>query len=98
MGWKSYVGGVATAVGVAGAIYFVTQVNNFRGEKTVFSKKVDDATVRLIKQDRKWMKDDYRIEILDNEGKVKVQLQGYGNKFERAEIRGKEGLEASIDF
>jgi len=98
MGWIHYVAGIATAAGIAGAIYFKTQVNNLRGENIVGSTKVNDVTIRVIQQDRKWAADDYRIEILDNEGDVRVQFQSYGHRFEKAKIKGEGGLETSIDF
>jgi hypothetical protein len=98
MSWKHYVAGIATAAGIAGAVYLETQFNNLRGENVVGSTEVDDVTIRVIEQDKKWAADCYRIEILDKKGNVRVQFQGNGHRFGKAEIKNEGGLETSIDF
>ena len=95
---KHYIVGIATAVLFAGAIYFGIESNKLRGESIVGSTSVDDVTVRVIKQDRKFLYDDYRIEILDSEGNIQVQFQGIGHEFKKGKIKSEDGLERIIKF
>jgi len=94
----AYAAGIATAAILAGAIYFLTQVGKLRGEDIVGSTRVNDTIVQIIREDKKWKYDDYRIEVLDDKGNIKVQFQGAGRKFTKAKIKNEGGLETLIPF
>ena len=101
MSWKHYVGGAATGLGLAGFIYFAANSGNIRGEKVIHSNKIDDFTLKIIETDKKFAIDDYRIEIIDKEGKLRAKIYGNepnGHRIDKAYIKTNDGTEFNLDF
>ena len=77
--WLATTGIVGSVVGaVAGISYLMITASDLRKEDIVYKASVNNAQVQIVQEDKKFDHDAYRLEVLDNTGKVQLQayLQG----------------------
>ena len=85
MSLRDIILGSAITVVTGGLIYFCVNAGDLRSEKIVDRVNIGNTTVQVVKEDRKFFGDQLRLDILDQEGKLRVST--YSNKFRNEGIR-----------